>query len=247
MLCAATAAPRPQHNDDDENDWQCHRISAIRRVEEDSHLCAARIRGSSAPAPCAHQRGPIGPGPSMRRYAQRRFLRPRHSTLPRIRVYVCPMDPDVRSHNPGTCRRCGMTLVAGIPDPVEFHLDLDVCLVRRGLANPPRCSSSFTTRGRTARRQLQRRAREAVSRLRRERGSGVLPTRPSHLRRRRASSSCRSRFPMPGMFRVLGDFYPAGATPQLVTETSSCRAGRRAPVQLTRDYSAKTSENMRVS
>ena len=41
-------------------------------------------------------------------------------------VYVCPMDPDVRSHNPGTCRRCGMNLVAGIPDPVEFHLDLDV-------------------------------------------------------------------------------------------------------------------------
>src|SRR5215510_7711629 len=41
-------------------------------------------------------------------------------------VYVCPMDPDVRSHNPGTCRRCGMNLVAGIPDPVEFHLDLGV-------------------------------------------------------------------------------------------------------------------------
>ena len=39
-------------------------------------------------------------------------------------VYICPMDPDVRSHNPGTCRRCGMNLVAGIPDPVEFHLDV---------------------------------------------------------------------------------------------------------------------------
>ena len=41
-------------------------------------------------------------------------------------VYICPMDPDVRSHAPGTCRRCGMTLQAGIPDPVEFHLDVDV-------------------------------------------------------------------------------------------------------------------------
>src|SRR4029079_601006 len=40
-------------------------------------------------------------------------------------VYICPMDPDVRSHNPGTCRRCGMNLVAGIPDPVEFHLDVE--------------------------------------------------------------------------------------------------------------------------
>ena len=41
-------------------------------------------------------------------------------------VYICPMDPDVRSHDAGVCRRCGMTLVAGIPDPVEFHLDLRV-------------------------------------------------------------------------------------------------------------------------
>src|SRR6185503_3446353 len=41
-------------------------------------------------------------------------------------VYICPMDADVRSRHPGTCSRCGMTLVSGIPDPVEFHLDLTV-------------------------------------------------------------------------------------------------------------------------
>jgi hypothetical protein len=41
-------------------------------------------------------------------------------------VYICPMDPDVRSYDQGSCRRCGMTLVAGVPDPVEFHLDTRV-------------------------------------------------------------------------------------------------------------------------
>src|SRR2546427_752869 len=41
-------------------------------------------------------------------------------------VYFCPMDKDIRSNNPGNCPRCGMKLVAGIPDPVEFHLDLTV-------------------------------------------------------------------------------------------------------------------------
>src|SRR5215831_17219828 len=41
-------------------------------------------------------------------------------------VYICPMDPDVRSNNPGKCSRCGMALVAGLPDPVEYHLDLNV-------------------------------------------------------------------------------------------------------------------------
>ena len=34
-------------------------------------------------------------------------------------VYICPMDPDMRSSRPGVCRRCGMTLLAGIPDPVQ--------------------------------------------------------------------------------------------------------------------------------
>src|SRR2546428_12056642 len=40
-------------------------------------------------------------------------------------VYICPMDPDVRSNNPGNCARCGMALVAGLPHPVEYHLPLD--------------------------------------------------------------------------------------------------------------------------
>src|ERR1700685_509045 len=34
--------------------------------------------------------------------------------------FVCPMDKDVRSKLPGKCPRCGMTLVAGIPDAHEF-------------------------------------------------------------------------------------------------------------------------------
>ena len=40
------------------------------------------------------------------------------------KVFICPMDPDVRSNQPGTCRRCGMKLREGIPEPVEFHMDL---------------------------------------------------------------------------------------------------------------------------
>ena len=41
-------------------------------------------------------------------------------------VYICPMDPDVRSNSPGKCARCGMALVAGLPDPVEYHMHVDV-------------------------------------------------------------------------------------------------------------------------
>ena len=41
-------------------------------------------------------------------------------------IYFCPMDRDVRSNGPGNCSRCGMKLVAGVPDPFEYHLDLTV-------------------------------------------------------------------------------------------------------------------------
>src|SRR5439155_18914024 len=41
-------------------------------------------------------------------------------------VYICPMDPDVRSNSPGKCARCGMALVSGLPDPVEYPMHLDV-------------------------------------------------------------------------------------------------------------------------
>src|SRR6185436_17617510 len=38
--------------------------------------------------------------------------------------YVCPMDPDVRAAFPGSCSRCGMKLIAGVIDPIEYALDL---------------------------------------------------------------------------------------------------------------------------
>src|SRR5260370_34252870 len=38
--------------------------------------------------------------------------------------YYCPMDLDVRSATPGKCPRCGMTLRLGIPEPVQYPLEL---------------------------------------------------------------------------------------------------------------------------
>ena len=38
--------------------------------------------------------------------------------------FICPMDADVRQKGPGKCPRCGMKLVAGLPDAVEYHLDI---------------------------------------------------------------------------------------------------------------------------
>jgi hypothetical protein len=56
------------------------------------------------------------------------------------------------------------------------------------------------------------------------------------------------RLPKPGMYRVLSDFYPSGATPQLITNTlfvsGNAAAVDRTPIQA--DLSPKTTENARV-
>jgi hypothetical protein len=53
--------------------------------------------------------------------------------------------------------------------------------------------------------------------------------------------------PKAGVFRVLGDYYPAGATPQLTSDTIIVPGTPPAPVQLTRDYADKPAKNLRGS
>lgn len=162
-------------------------------------------------------------------------------------VYVCPMDPDVRSHNPGTCRRCGMNLVAGIPDPVEFHLDLGV------VPRPP-------TPGQPAALQFfihdpwKDRPVASYNVVHEKLFHAFVVSEDLQFFRHAHPTVVDDgvfqlpiTFPTGGMFRVLGDFYPAGATPQLATQTIVVPGAAPPPVTLSRDYSPKSSENMRVS
>jgi hypothetical protein len=53
-------------------------------------------------------------------------------------------------------------------------------------------------------------------------------------------------FPKAGMYRLLGDFYPEGATPQLISKTIVV-AGNPPPfVPLKQDYSTKNGQNIKV-
>ena len=53
-------------------------------------------------------------------------------------------------------------------------------------------------------------------------------------------------FPKPGMYRILGDFYPDGATPQLIAKTVFVSGGNSAAPVLPRDYGAKSAANLQV-
>jgi len=163
-------------------------------------------------------------------------------------VYMCPMDPEIRSHNPGKCRRCGMALVSGVPDPVEFHFDVALM--------PPAPSPGKAS-------VLQFFVHDPWK----ERPVGTFNVVHEHLFHAFVVSDDLQffehahpalvadglfqlpiRFPKPGMYRVLGDFYPVGATPQLTTQTVFVPGPSSGdPVRLSRDYSAKAAENMTVS
>jgi hypothetical protein len=54
-------------------------------------------------------------------------------------------------------------------------------------------------------------------------------------------------FPRPGMYRVLGDFYPDGATPQLSSKTVVVSGGAQQPPRLTKDYGPKQAGNTTAS
>ena len=162
-------------------------------------------------------------------------------------VYVCPMDADIRSDKPGACRRCGMALVAGIPDPVEFHLDLQVIPP----APEPRRQAvlQFLVHD-----PWKDRPVDAFNVVHEKLFHTFVVSEDlqffEHGHPRFVASGVFQypiTFPKPGMYRVLSDFYPVGAMPQLMTGTVLVPGASPGSGHLERDYSSKTGANMHVS
>lgn len=161
-------------------------------------------------------------------------------------VYICPMDPDVRSNSPGKCARCGMTLVSGLPDPVEYHMHVDV--TPRPIKVGQLSNLTFevhdpwkdrpVTNFQTVHEKLFHMfivSQDLQVFLHNH------PTLGSD-----GSFHYEYAFPKAGMYRILGDFYPDGATPQLIAKTVIVPGPAPKPAQLSRDYATKDAENMSV-
>ena len=160
-------------------------------------------------------------------------------------AYVCPMDPDIRSNEPGHCPRCGMALVAGIPDPKEFHLDLTVT------PNPPRpheqAEMVFTVFDPWKNNPVKK-----FTAVHEKLFHAFIISRDMQFFAHdhpqwddKDSFRLNVALPQPGMYRILGDFYPEAATPQLLNHDLRRRhrtEGRCA----TRDYSEKQADNLSV-
>jgi hypothetical protein len=160
-------------------------------------------------------------------------------------VYFCPMDKDIRSNSPGNCSRCGMKLVAGVPDPVEFHLDLTV--------TPKAPKPNDTVRLKFDVHDPWKNNSVKKFNLVHEKlfhafivSEDLQFFLHDHPVWENDAFQYDVRLPKPGMYRVLGDFYPEGATPQLIAKTIYVAGASPAIVPLTRDYSPKDGENVKV-
>jgi len=160
--------------------------------------------------------------------------------------YVCPMDPDVRSAGPGKCSRCGMNLVLGIPDPVEYPLELTL--------NPrvPKPHQPV---------DLVFKAKDPKTGAPVDRFE-VIHEKLFHMfivsqdldfflhdhpvMTEDGGFRYRATLPTAGMYRVLADYYPTRGTPQLTAKTIFVPGGSWQLRHPDPDLAAKHTRNMDV-
>jgi hypothetical protein len=161
-------------------------------------------------------------------------------------VFICPMDPDVRSNQPGTCRRCGMKLREGIPEPAEFHLSLT--LSPRAVKPNETEQLKFSVHDPWKDRPVTtfQIVHEQLFHMFVVSQDLQFFVHDHPVFQPDGNFLYSLAFPKPGMYRVLGDFYPDGATPQLIAKTVMVPGTPPAPASLPRDYSSKPTENMQV-
>lgn len=156
------------------------------------------------------------------------------------------MDPDVRSNQPGTCRRCGMKLREGIPEPVEFHMDLTLA-PRAVKPNQPE-QLQFSVHDPWKNRPVTtfQIVHEKLFHMFVVSQDLQFFLHDHPVFQPDGNFLYTLAFPKPGMYRVLGDFYPDGATPQLIAKTVFVAGTPPPPVSIPRDYSTKQAENLQV-
>jgi hypothetical protein len=163
--------------------------------------------------------------------------------------FICPMDKDVRSKTPGKCPRCGMTLVAGIPDAHEFpvHITTAPKIMKPGEETLLTFRVEDPATGKTVRDfeiMHEKLFHQFLISQDMQFFQHVHPVMHTD-----GSFDLGVKFPHPGLYRVLSDFYPKGATPQLIANTLFVAGSgmKMTPAKLTPELAPNKTENLEVS
>lgn len=142
--------------------------------------------------------------------------------------FTCPMDPDVHAKLPGRCPRCGMNLIPGLPDPLEYRLHVDV------LPAAPRTVSTTSLRLSVFHPKTGRRVEKFEEIHERLMHLFLISEDSAYFAHEHPEPEpggffrFHTQLPIPGFYRLLADFYPANGTPQLLTAPLHVR-GERQP------------------
>jgi hypothetical protein len=133
--------------------------------------------------------------------------------------YVCPMDPDMRSDKPGVCPRCGMKLVLGIPDQIEFPMDLTI--TPRAPHAGEKVELEFKIKDPTSGKQVDHFeiVHEKLFHMFIVSDDLQYFLHDHPVPHPDGTFNFEAKFPKPGLYRVLGDFYPSGSIPQLIAQS----------------------------
>lgn len=160
--------------------------------------------------------------------------------------FVCPMDPEVHAKDPGKCPRCGMRLVAGIPDPLEYPVDLRLS-PRAPLPGKP---VEMVFRVQDPRTNALVTKFDIVHEklfhlfLVSEDLSYFAHEHPEH--DGEGAYRFRTTLPKAGPYRVVSDFYPTGATPQMHVSTIVAPGPAERVKPLVADLGEKSGTNLSV-
>jgi hypothetical protein len=158
------------------------------------------------------------------------------------------MDPEVHSLQPGKCPRCGMTLVAGIPDPIESPMKISLDPKRPSPGQPVRLTFAIGD---------PKTGKEVTD-------YQVVHEKLFHMfivsqdlkyflhdhpvKQPDGEFKFDAILPKPGMYRILSDFYPQGSTPQLIERTIIVPGAPISPgTEVQADLAPQQSANMQVS
>jgi hypothetical protein len=181
--------------------------------------------------------GPVSPQSSVPRTDQ-------PQSAPDRDYFVCPMHPEVRSPVPGECPKCRMVLVPAILDRIEYPMQVGVVPrnFRPGETVQLTFSISDPKTGKPVAEFLPVHTRLLHLFVISEDLQWFLHEHPEL--RRDGAFHYATKFPKPGMYRMLADFYPQGGMPQGAVATVFAPGVSAPPPKLQQDLTAKRGENL---